>query len=190
MLPPAPDPKIPPFLLMYGPLSEQEAIKAIGPAPKGRTPAEWFEHGDELYLVYENDGDGIVPNFGAGSDQGRTAAVHVFVKKHPVRTGLTEAGVGFEMYTPRGFDPKTPSGMPPPEQARYLGTYTTEPGPYAGLVYGHVKGIVSKDGRITTEVSGAVGANIQANIPVSATPPTAARPESVGVKTNPTPASE
>jgi len=161
MLRSAPDPKIPPFLLMYGPLSEQEAMKAIGPPPKGRPPAEWFEHGDELYLVYENDGDGIVPNFGAGSDQGRTAAVHVFIRKHPVRTGLTEAGVGFDMYTPRGFDPKTPSGMPPPEQARYLGTYTTAPGPYAGLVYGHVKGIVSKEGRITTEVSGAVGANVQ-----------------------------
>jgi hypothetical protein len=161
MLPAAPDPKIPPFLLMYGPLSEQEAIKAIGPAPKGRPPAEWFEHGDELYLVYENDGDGIVPNFGAGSDQGRTAAVHVFVKKHPARTGMTDVGVGFEMYTPRGFDPKTPAGSPPPEQARYLGTYTTEPGPYAGLVYGHVKGIVGKEGRVTTEVSGSVGANVQ-----------------------------
>ena len=161
LLAPSPHPTIPPFLLMYGPLSPEEARRAAGGEPKGPTATEWFQHSDEIYLVYENDGDGIVPNFGAGSDQGRTTAVHIFVKKHPLRTGVTEAGVSLEMYTPRGFTPMTPAGVPPPASARYLGTYTTAPGPYAGLVYGYVKGTVKKDGRTTTDVYFAAGANVE-----------------------------
>jgi hypothetical protein len=48
---------------MYGPLSDQEAKKVMGPAPRGPTASDWYQHGDELYLVYENDGARIVPNF-------------------------------------------------------------------------------------------------------------------------------
>lgn len=67
------------------------------------------------------------------------------------------------MYTPRGFDPRTPAGVSPPPDKQYLGTYqVAQPGPFAGIIAAHVRGIVSKEGRVTAEVYGALGADVDA----------------------------
>src|SRR5262245_65445177 len=79
LLPELPEPAMAPFRQAFGPLAEPDARRLSRVAPglqdllatPGRLPS-W-----DLWLIYENDGRGIVRNLGSGYDQGRTRAVAV-----------------------------------------------------------------------------------------------------------------
>ena len=120
--------------MTFGPLSSDATLKALTYVPEApgwlekalRTRDE-RESAADLFIVYENDGTGIFPNFGSGSDQGRTAALYLFVDFNKHGTGLTRAGVtAMEMRTPRG-------SLPPGSTFGPESTYETAAGPYSGV---------------------------------------------------------
>jgi hypothetical protein len=136
-----------PSLLSFGPLSSDAVLRALTYVPS--SPG-WLERAlqarDEresvadLYLVYENDGTGMFPNFGSGSDQGRTAALYLYLDLKTVRTGLTRVGVtAMEMTTPRGT---LPAGAPKDSSSRY----ETGQGPYSGVATIDLGYTVSRSG--------------------------------------------
>ncbi|MCL4705845.1 DUF4157 domain-containing protein [bacterium] len=123
------------FQAAFGPFTPEEATRAL-PYVKEKTdwfaemlrPRETRESPWDLWIMYENDGSGIVPNFGSGSDQGRTAALYLFATFNKQGKGLSRAGVtGIEMITPRGTLPLGASHGPE-------STYQASPGPYSGIV--------------------------------------------------------
>ena len=105
-----------------------------------------------LYIVYENDGGGIFPNFGLeGSDQGRTAALYIYALFNQRGTGLSRLGVTpIEMTTPRGT---LPAGAPENQTS----TYETAAGPYSGVASIDVGVTVSRSGSSSVELLGSVG---------------------------------
>jgi hypothetical protein len=136
-----------PLKMAFGPLASDEALQAllyVQPRP------DWFaellrtrktkESDLDLWIIYENDGSGIVPNFGSGSDQGRTAALYLFATFNKHGTGLSKVGLtAMEMVTPRGtLPPGAPNG---PES-----TYETPPGPYSGIMAIDVGVTVARSG--------------------------------------------
>jgi hypothetical protein len=157
LLPDRPRPALSPFQQAFGPLNVADA-GSLAPhvvppapdltsllAPPGRTP-DW-----DLWVIYENDGAGIVPNFGSGSDSGRTAALYVVARRRAPRIGLSRIGVTpMEMTTPPGIltagAPRDPSS-----------TYTTPPGPYSGVLSFDVGVTVHARGQTSVEVFGSAG---------------------------------
>lgn len=138
---------------IFGPLSEEQAIEAAGSLPE---KPDWFdkllasqrspeERALDLYIVYENDGTGIVPNFGSGSDQGRTAALYIFSEFNKSSTGLSRLGVSYEMVTPKGTLPEGAAFGPE-------STYETAEGPYSGILTADVGVTVSRSGSSSVEV--------------------------------------
>ena len=121
----------PPTQITFGPLSSDATLKALTHVPEkpgwldeALRPREERESVADLLIVYENDGTGIFPNFGSGSDQGRTAALYLGVDFNKQGTGLTRVGVtAMEMTTPRGSPPPPGSSI-----------YETSAGPYSGVV--------------------------------------------------------
>ena len=123
-----------PGQLTFGPLSSDAVLTALTYVPQ---KPDWLdralrqrpgrESAVDLYIVYENDGTGIVPNFGSGSDQGRTAALYIYANFNKQGLGLNRIGVtGIEMTTPRGTLPEGATEGPE-------STYETPQGPYGGV---------------------------------------------------------
>jgi hypothetical protein len=156
LLPANPEPTVAPFHAAFGPLrpADVERVKA-GPVagdtdlfslPTAELPSAW-----DLWVIYENDGSGIVPNFGSGSDQARTAALYIKAQRRGNAVGLTRIGVTpIEMTTPRGTLPKDAPFAP-------SSTYETPPGPYSGIVSLDVGVTVQRSGATTIEVFGSAG---------------------------------
>jgi Domain of unknown function (DUF4157) len=140
---------IEPLRWAFGPLTTDEAFRALTYVEE---KPDWFtemlrprqtrESVWDFWLVYENDGSGIFPNFGSGSDQFRTAALYLFATFNKKSTGLSKVGLtAIEMVTPRGT---LPAGAPPgagPET-----TYQTPPGPYSGVMAIDIGVTVSRTG--------------------------------------------
>lgn len=136
-----------PFRMAFGPLTSDEALQAllyVQPKP------DWFaemlrtrktkESDWDLWIIYENDGSGIVPNFGSGSDQGRTAALYLYATFNRHGIGLSKIGLtAIEMMTPRGT---LPPGAPTGSES----TYETPPGPYSGIMAIDVGVTVARSG--------------------------------------------
>jgi Domain of unknown function (DUF4157) len=147
----------------FGPFSPDAALRLLDQVPE---KPDWFadmlrqrqrpEYGWDLWVVYENDGSGIVPNFGSGSDQGRTAALYIYGKRRRPALGLSRVGVtAIEMTTPRGeLAPGAPFGSE--------STYRTAPGPYSGVASLDVGVTVARGGNSSVEVSASVGVDSQA----------------------------
>jgi hypothetical protein len=147
-----------PSQLAFGPLSSDAVLKALTHVPE---KPDWFERMLQpreereslldLYIVYENDGTGIFPNFGAGSDQGRTAALYIYALFNKHGTGLSRLGVTpIEMTTPRGT---LPDGAP----FNASSTYETPSGPYSGIASIDLGVTVSRTGSSSVEVFGSAG---------------------------------
>ena len=123
-----------PGQMAFGPLSNDDALKALTHAKqkpdwleRALRPRPERESALDFYVVYENDGSGIIPNFGSGSDQGRTAALYLYANFNKHGLGLSRIGLtAMEMTTPRGTLPAGAPGGP-------ASTYETPPGPYGGV---------------------------------------------------------
>jgi hypothetical protein len=158
LVPDAPAPVLAPIRAAFGPFGAEDSARALSHAglgdllsPRVEQAAAW-----DLWIVYENDGSGIVPNFGSGSDQGRTAALYVYAKRRAPAVGLSRLGVTpIEMVTPRGSLPSGAAGDP-------TSTYLTPPGPYSGVVSLDVGVTVHRRGQTTVEVLGSAGVDSQA----------------------------
>lgn len=147
-----------PFRWAFGTLTTDEAFRAltyVEEKPDWFTemlrPRETRESAWDLWIVYENDGSGPVPNFGAGSDQGRTAALYLFATFNKKSTGLSRVGLtAIEMVTPRGtLSAGAPIG---PET-----TYQALPGPYSGVTAIDIGVTVSRTGTSKVDFILAVG---------------------------------
>jgi hypothetical protein len=147
-----------PGQIVFGPFSSDDALRALTHVrekphwlDEALRPRETRESIWDLWMVYENDGSGIVPNFGSGSDQFRTAALYVFATINRRGTGLSRVGVtAMEMTTPRGT---LPEGAPfGPES-----TYETAPGPYSGVAAVDVGVTVASSGSSRTDFVLAAG---------------------------------
>lgn len=145
--------------LTFGPLSSDEALKAL---TRVRQKPDWLEQAlrprpdrestVDVFIVYENDGTGIVPNFGSGSDQGRTAALYMYANFNKHGTGLSRIGLtAMEMTTPRGTLPEGAPGGPE-------STYQTAAGPYGGVAAIDVGITVSRSG--TSKLDFIIGAGV------------------------------
>jgi hypothetical protein len=156
LLPANPSPAMAPFQAAFGPLLPTD-IDRLNFGPRAgeanlssllsSEPASAWD----LWMIYENDGSGIVPNFGSGSDQGRTAALYVVAQRRTRAVGLTRIGVTpIEMMTPRGT---LPAGGPEGPTA----TYTAPADPYSGIVSLDVGVTVHRGGGTTVEVFGSAG---------------------------------
>lgn len=136
-----------PLKMAFGPLTSDEALQAllyVRPKPDWFAEMLWTrktkERGLDLWIIYENDGSGIVPNFGSGSDQGRTAALYLAATFNKHGTGISKVGLtAIEMVTPRGT---LPPGAPNGPESRY----ETPPGPYSGIMAIDVGVTVSRSG--------------------------------------------
>jgi hypothetical protein len=155
LLPANPSPVITPFQAAFGPLRTADVEPVTGGLQgdsslrsllTSETRSEW-----DLWMIYENDGSGIVPNFGSGSDQGRTAALYIMARRRTSAVGLTRIGVTpIEMTTPRGTLPADVPWGP-------SSTYATPPGPYSGIVSLDVGVTVHRDGGTSVDVFGSAG---------------------------------
>jgi hypothetical protein len=149
-------PSLAPFQAEFGPLTLPDAKRLAASSPHidaGLAPLLTSEQLSvwDLWVVYENDGTGIVPNFGSGSDQARTAALYISARKRTPAVGLTRIGVTpIEMTTPRGT---LPAGTPFSASS----TYETPPGPYSGVVSLDVGVTVYRHGGTNVEVFGSAG---------------------------------
>lgn len=141
-LPSPPEPKgdARPTLLIFGPLSTDQTLRALTQAPykpdwldRMLRPETLEEQANseskvDVYIAYSNDGTGNIANQGTGSDQGDTAGLRgdAIFNKHG--TGLSRIGLTLiGMTTPR---PTRPAGAPfGPET-----TYQTPKGPYSGAL--------------------------------------------------------
>jgi hypothetical protein len=159
LLPGNPAPALTPFQAAFGPLrpgaAEQLAAATSRTEPdlRGLLASETAQPRWDLWVIYENDGAGLFPNFGSGSDQGRTAALYVVGRKRDPAPGLSRIGVTpIEMTTPMGtLDPGAPRAS--------SSTYRTPPGPYSGVVSLDVGVTVYRHGGTSVEVSGSAGAD-------------------------------
>ena len=144
--------------LVFGPLSSDAALKAATQLPqkpdwweRAVQPREGAESTVDVYIVYENDGSGPFPNMGAGTDQGRTAALYIYAIFNKQGTGLSRLGVTpIEMTTPR---PTLPAGAPKDQTS----TYETPAGPYSGIASIDLGVTVSRTGTSSVEIFGSVG---------------------------------
>jgi hypothetical protein len=147
-----------PTQIAFGPLSSDAALKAATQLPqkpdwweRALLPRDRQESAVDVYIIYENDGSGPAPNFGAGSDQGRTAALYIYALFNKHGTGLSRLGVTpMEMITPRGT---LPEGAPKDQTS----TYQTAAGPYSGVASIDVGVTVSRTGSSSVEILGSVG---------------------------------
>jgi hypothetical protein len=156
LLPDNPQASLQPFQAEFGPLTLADAKRLAGGAPRTDTGlgallttqqlSAW-----DLWITYENDGTGIVPNFGSGSDQGRTAALYISARRRAPAVGLTRIGATpMEMTTPRGT---LPAGQPFSPSS----TYQTPQAPYSGVASLDVGVTVHRHGGTTVEVFGSAG---------------------------------
>jgi hypothetical protein len=158
LLPDASAPTFDPIRAAFGPLAAGDLARAPSLLEAGRLPAAGADQGTawDLWVVYENDGSGIVPNFGSGSDQGRTAALYVYAKRRRPTLGLSRIGVTpAELTTPRGT---LPQGAPKDTSS----SYRTPPGPYSGVVSLNIGVTVHRQGQTSVEVFGSAGVDSQA----------------------------
>jgi hypothetical protein len=152
LLPDSAEPKVAPFSAAFGPLRPADAERLTENAhdlsdlvTSEPSPA-W-----DFWVIYENDGTGIIPNFGSGSDQGRTAALYLVARRRTPMLGVTRIGMTpIEMTTPKGT---LPAGAPWSPAS----TYSTPPGPYSGVVSIDVGVTVHRSGGTNVEVSGSAG---------------------------------
>lgn len=158
LVPDASAPMFAPMRAAFGPLAASDPARAPALLEAGRLPGQEAEPTAawDLWVLYENDGSGIVPNFGSGSDQGRTAALYVYAKRRRPTLGLSRLGITpVELTTPHGA---LPAGAPKDAGA----TYRTPPGPYSGVVSLDVGVTVHRQGQISVEVFGSAGVDSQA----------------------------
>jgi hypothetical protein len=158
LVPDASAPMFDPIRAAFGPLAAADLARAPSLLEAGRLPGSGAEQTTawDLWVLYENDGSGIVPNFGSGSDQGRTAALYVYAKRRRPTLGLSRIGVTpAELTTPRGT---LPGGAPEDASS----TYRTPPGPYSGVVSLDVGVTVHRHGPASVEVFGSAGVDSQA----------------------------
>jgi len=158
LLPDASAPMFAPMRAAFGPLPAGDLARAPSLLEAGRLPGAGAEQAAawDLWVLYENDGSGIVPNFGSGSDQGRTAALYVYAKRRRPTLGLSRIGVTpAELTTPRGT---LPAGAPKDAGS----TYRTPSGPYSGVVSLDVGVTVHRQGQTSVEVFGSAGVDSQA----------------------------
>lgn len=87
-----------------------------------------------IELIYTNDGTGIFPNFGGGSDQGLTASVALQYHYDNKELGLTRAGKNLQIWTPQ-------KGGAPID-----GVYPGGEGGYKGLLFADFEYRVKKSG--------------------------------------------
>ncbi|GLP69863.1 hypothetical protein TUSST3_64840 [Streptomyces sp. TUS-ST3] len=136
-----------PVLGAFGPLGPEKQGRAMAEAgqksgwfqeavhPEAGEPSQW-----DVWVVYENDGTGIIPNFGSGSDQGRTAALYVSARRRTPVLGVTRIGLTpIEMITPRGRLSNSAANDS-------TSTYDTGAGPYHGIAAMDVGVTVAKGG--------------------------------------------
>lgn len=130
------------LLSLTGTSPEEAQRRALALDPEMQAPPL-----RSVELVYTNDGTGIFPNFGGGSDHGLTAGAAVRFHYENDELGLVEAGHNLEIWTPqKGGE-------------AIGGEYPGGPGGYKGLYFVDFDYRIAQSGQTSVHLLTELGTN-------------------------------